>query len=76
MISGLTFACAYATLYIHLIETQPRKNSTRLGTLKRDVGWIKGTLEGSQEGSNKVLTVLTVCTAVGAAIIVLVDILT
>ena len=58
------------------IETQAKENSTRLGTLERDVGWIKGKLEGSQEGSNKVLSVLTVCTAVGAAIIALIALLT
>lgn len=69
------------------IETQARENNarlekrldsldTRVGTLERDVGWIKGKLEGKQEGSNKILTVLTVCTAVGAAIIVLIALLT
>ncbi len=58
------------------IETQARENSTRLGSLERDVRWIKGKLEGNQEGSNKVLAVLTVCTAVGAAIIALVALLT
>ena len=58
------------------IETQARENSTRLGSLERDVGWIKGKLEGNQEGSNKILTALTVCTAVGAAIIALVALLT
>ncbi len=58
------------------IETQARENSTRLGSLERYVRWIKGKLEGNQEGSNKVLVVLTVCTAVGAAIIALVALLT
>ena len=69
------------------IETQGRENSarlekrldsldTRVGTLERDVGWIKGKLEGKQEGSSKILTVLTVCTAVGAAIIALIALLT
>ena len=62
------------------LESQARENNarlekrldsldTRVGTLERDVGWIKGKLEGKQEGRSKVLTVLTVCTAVGAAII-------
>ena len=50
--------------------------NTRVSTLERDVGWIKGKLEGKQEGSSKVLTVVTVCTAVGAAIIALVALLT
>ena len=65
------------------IETQARENNTRLekrldsldtrvGTLERDVGWIKGKLEGKQKVGNKILTVLTVCTAVGAAIIALI----
>ncbi|MDE0085683.1 MAG: hypothetical protein OXU23_08245 [Candidatus Poribacteria bacterium] len=58
------------------IEAQTKENSTRLGTLERDVGWIKGKLEGSQEGSNKILNVLTVCTAVGAAITALIALLT
>lgn len=69
------------------IETQARENNARLekrldsldarvGSLERDVGWIKGKLEGKQEDTGKVLTVLTVCTAVGAAIIALVALLT
>ena len=68
------------------IEIQARENNTRLekrldsldtrvGTLERDVGWIKGKLEGKQEGSHKILTVLSVCTAVGAAIIALIALL-
>jgi len=68
------------------LESQARENNARLekrfdsldtraGTLERDVGWIKGKLEGKQEGSSKVLTVLTVCTAVGAAIIALIALL-
>ena len=58
------------------IENKVESLNTRVGTLERDVGWIKGKLEGSQEGSSKVLTVVTVCTAVGAAIIALVALLT
>ena len=69
------------------IETQARENNarlekhldsldTRVGALERDVGWIKGKLEGKQEGSGIVLTVLTVCTAVGAAIIALIALFT
>ena len=54
------------------IEAQARENSTRLGTLERDVGWIKGKLEGKQEGTNKVLSILPLCIAVGAAIIALI----
>ena len=51
------------------IESQARENNarlekrldsldTRVGTLERDVGWIKGKLEGKQESTSKVLTVL------------------
>ena len=69
------------------IEAQARENNARVekrldsldarvGTLERDVGWIKGKLEGKQEGSSKVLSVLTVCTAVGAAIIALIALIT
>ena len=69
------------------IETQARENNARLekrldsldtgiGTLERDVGWIKGKLEGKREGSGTVLTILTVCTAVGAAIIALIALFT
>ncbi len=68
------------------IESQARENNarlekrldsldTRVGTLERDVGWIKGKLEGKQEGSSRVLTVLTACTAVGAVIIALIALL-
>lgn len=58
------------------IENKVESLNTRVSTLERDVGWIKGKLEGTQEGSGKVLTVVTVCTAVGAAIIALVALLT
>ena len=58
------------------IENKVESLNTRVSTVERDVGWIKGKLEGSQEGSSKVLTVVTVCTAVGAAIIALVALLT
>ena len=47
------------------IETQARENNarlekrldsldTRVGTLERDVGWIKEKLKGKQEGSSKI----------------------
>ena len=58
------------------IENKVESLNTRVSTLERDVGWIKGKLEGNQEGSSKVLTVVTVCTAVGAAIIALIALLT
>ncbi|RKU12045.1 hypothetical protein C6501_11675 [Candidatus Poribacteria bacterium] len=49
---------------------------SKLDLCKRDVGWIKGKLEGKQEGSNKILSVLPLCTAVGAAVIALIALLT
>lgn len=69
------------------IEAQARKSNarvekrldsldTRVGTLERDVGWIKGKLEGKQEGSSKVLSLLPLCTAIGAAIIALIALIT
>ena len=58
------------------IEAQAKENSTRLGSLERDVGWIKGKLEGSQEGASKVVSVLPLCTAVGALIMALIALLT
>lgn len=58
------------------IENKVESLNTGVSTLERDVGWIKGKLEGKQEGSGKVLTVVTVCTAVGAAIIALIALLT
>lgn len=58
------------------IENKVESLNTRVSTLERDVGWIKGKLEGTQEGSGKVLTVVTVCTAVGAAVIALIALLT
>ncbi|MDE0423271.1 MAG: hypothetical protein OXI24_14660 [Candidatus Poribacteria bacterium] len=57
------------------IENKVESLNTRVSTLERDVGWIKGKLEGTQEGSGKILTVVTVCTAVGAAIIALIALL-
>ena len=58
------------------LEAQAKENSTRLGVLERDVGWIKGKLEGKQEDISKALSVLPLCTAVGAAIIALIALLT
>ena len=45
--------------------------NTRLGTLETDVAWIKGKLEGSQEGKSSVWQIVTTATAVGAVIIAL-----
>lgn len=64
------------------LETQARENNARVEqrlnslenrfcVLERDVGWIKGKLEGSQEVNKRVLAIFPLCTAVGAALIVL-----
>ena len=43
----------------------------RLGNLETDVAWIKGKLEGTQEGRASVWQIVTTATAVGAVIIAL-----
>lgn len=58
------------------VEKRLDSLDTRVGTLERDVGWIKGKLEGKQEGSSKVLSLLPLCTAIGAAIIALIALIT
>ena len=45
---------------------------THVGQLKHDVGWIKGKLEGKQEGSGRMLTVFTTGAAIAAVIIALI----
>ena len=47
----------------------------RLGTLETDVAWIKGKLEGTQEGKASVWQIITTATAVGAVIIALIALL-
>ena len=48
----------------------------RLGTLETDVAWIKGKLEGTQEGNQaSVWQIITTATAVGAVIIALIALL-
>ena len=65
------------------METQREKDNERLekrldaiethvGQLKHDVGWIKGKLEGKQEGSGRILTVFTTGAAIAAVVIALV----
>ena len=44
----------------------------RLGTVENDVSWIKGKLEGTQEGRAGVWQIVTTATAVGAVIIALI----
>ena len=47
----------------------------RLGNLETDVAWIKGKLEGTQEGKASVWQIVTTATAVGAVIIALIALL-
>ena len=55
---------------LETIETQAKENSdrlekrldtieTRVGGVERDVGWVKGKLEGKQESSSRILVVDT-----------------
>ena len=45
---------------------------TRLSNVENDVSWIKGKLEGTQEGRAGVWQIVTTATAVGAVIIALI----
>ena len=65
------------------IETQREKDNERLekrldsiethvAQVRQDVGWIKGKLEGKQEGSGRMLTVFTTGAAIAAVIIALI----
>ena len=47
----------------------------RLGNLETDVAWIKGKLEGTQEGKASIWQIITTATAVGAVIIALIALL-
>ena len=44
----------------------------RLGTVERDVGWIKGKLEGKQEINTKILPVCSAGAAIAAVILALI----
>ena len=68
---------------LEAIEVQRKKDNERLekrldsmethvAQLRQDVGWIKGKLEGKQEGSGKILTVFTTGAAIAAVIIALI----
>ena len=46
-----------------------------VSNIKTDVAWIKGKLEGSQEGKASVWQIVTTATAVGAVIIALIALL-
>ena len=65
------------------IEAKARENNERLekrldsmdtsvAQLRQDVGWVKGKLEGKQEGSGRMLTVFTTGAAIAAVIIALI----
>ena len=65
------------------MESQRKENNDRLekrldsmeshvAQLKHDVGWVKGKLEGKQEGSGRMLTIFTTSAAITAVIIALI----
>ena len=66
-----------------IIEAQRKADNERLekrldsmeihvAQLRQDVSWVKGKLEGKQEGSGKILTVFTTGAAIAAVIIALI----
>ena len=68
---------------LETIETQAKENSdrlekrletieTRVGGVERDVGWIKGKLEGKQESSSRILVVFSTGAAIAAVVIALI----
>jgi len=58
------------------IQRQFEDVNKRLGNLETDVAWIKGKLEGTQEGNQaSVWQIITTATAVGAVIIALIALL-
>ena len=57
------------------IQHQFEDVNKRLGSLETDVVWIKGKLEGTQEGKSSVWQIVTTATAVGAVIIALIALL-
>ena len=56
-------------------QRQFEEVNRRLGSLETDVAWIKGKLEGTQEGKASVWQIITTATAVGAVIIALIALL-
>lgn len=54
------------------LDTHLNSLNARLGNVEQNVGWIKGKLEGKQEGSGRMLTVFTTGAAVAAVIIALI----
>ena len=57
------------------IQRQFEEVNRQLGALETDVAWIKGKLEGTQEGKASVWEIITIATAVGAVIIALIALL-
>ena len=57
------------------VNRQFENVNKRLGNLETDVAWIKGKLEGTQEGKASVWQIVTIATAVGAVIIALIALL-
>ena len=54
------------------LEKRLDSMDTHLAQVRQDVGWIKGKLEGKQEGSGRMLTVFTTGAAIAAVIIALI----
>lgn len=54
------------------LEKRLDSMDTHTAQLRQDVGWIKGKLEGKQEGSGRMLTVFTTGAAIAAVIIALI----
>ena len=68
---------------LETIEAQAKENNdrlekrletieTRVGGVDRDVGWIKGKLEGKQESSGRILVIFSTSAAITAVIIALI----
>ena len=54
------------------LEKRLDSMDTHVAQMRQDVGWIKGKLEGKQEGSSRILTVFTTGAAIAAVIIALI----
>ena len=58
------------------IENRLDSIDQRAGSLERDVGWIKGKLEGRQETSTRWVSFIAVGTAIVSAVIALIALVT
>ena len=54
------------------LEKRLDSMDTHVAQVRQDVGWVKGKLEGKQEGSGRMLTVFTTGAAIAAVIIALI----